>query len=269
MDKKAMRALWLKTLEKHPEANFLQSPEYGRVNEILGEKVVIEDFGGRGYALMIVRNAKRGRYLEIPCGPLMDFSNLKERIKVFDRITEVAEREKCVFVRMRPQLLATPENLEMLSEMGLKKSPMHLAAEHTVMINLEASEEALLVGMRRQTRYEVRRADKLGSEVLSGNSEELFREFHEVQTETARRQNFVPPSLEVLLAEREAFRNKIKIRGADGRGGEDCVWADYPGRAGGGLLRGGLDGAKSEVAGGVCVALAGDARFEGGGVCAV
>ncbi len=224
MDKKAMRALWLKTLEKHPEANFLQSPEYGRVNEILGEKVVIEDFGGRGYALMIVRNAKRGRYLEIPCGPLMDFDNLKERIKVFDRITEVAEREKCVFVRMRPQLLATPENLEMLSEMGLKKSPMHLAAEHTVMINLEASEEALLVGMRRQTRYEVRRADKLGIEVLSGNSEELFREFHEVQTETARRQNFVPPSLEVLLAEREAFRNKIKIYVARTAEGEKIAY---------------------------------------------
>jgi lipid II:glycine glycyltransferase (peptidoglycan interpeptide bridge formation enzyme) len=65
--------------------------------------------------------------------------------------------------------------------------------------------------MRRQTRYEVRRAGKLGITVGRGDSEELFREFHEIQLETAKRQGFVPPSLKVLLAEREAFLGRIWI----------------------------------------------------------
>ena len=202
---------WVELVKKFPEANFLQSPAYGRMNEILGGKVISEDFEARARALMIVRDAKRGRYLEIPCGPLLDWNDAKLVGEVFAKIREVAKAEKCVFVRIRPQLYANDENLKLLAGLGLVKSPMHLAAEHTVVIDLKKSEEEILAGMRRQTRYEVRRADKYGITVDFDNSEELFREFHKVQVETAKRQNFVPPSLKVLLAEREAFADKIWI----------------------------------------------------------
>ena len=202
---------WNKIIEKFPEANFLQSPAYGKMNEILGARVIVEDFGGKGHALMVVRDAKRGRYLEIPCGPLIDWSDRKLAREVFGKIAEVARAEKCVFVRVRPQLMANDENLKLLEGLGLKKSPMHLAAEHTVMIDLQPSDDELLAGMRRQTRYEVRRADKLGIEVTKGNSEELFKEFHQIQLETAQRQGFVPPSLATLMAEREAFGEQIWI----------------------------------------------------------
>ena len=211
---------WDKIKEEFNEANFLQSPEYGKMNEILGDKVVTEDFGGQGWALMIVRDAKRGRYLEIPCGPLIDWNDKKLAEKIIRKITEVGKQEKCVFVRMRPQLGATEDNSRILENLGLKQSPMHLAAEHTVMIDLTASEEEMLARMRRQTRYEVRRADKLGIKVEKNNSEEIFREFHAVQMETAKRQGFVPPSLEVLLAEKEAFGDDIQIyvaRTAEGK----------------------------------------------------
>lgn len=219
-----MSSNWGKIKKEFSEANFLQSPEYGKMNEILGDKVVTEDFGGQGWALMIVRDAKRGRYLEIPCGPLIDWDNKKLAKEVIQKITEVGKREKCVFVRMRPQLGATGDNLQILKGLGLKKSPMHLAAEHTVMIDLNASEEEMLARMRRQTRYEVRRADKLGIKVTKSNSEEIFREFHAVQMETAKRQGFVPPSLEVLLAEREAFGDDIQIYVARTAEGEPVAY---------------------------------------------
>ena len=219
-----MSSNWGKIKKAFSEANFLQSPEYGKMNEILGDKVVTEDFGGQGWALMIVRDAKRGRYLEIPCGPLIDWGDKKLAREVIQKITEVAKREKCVFVRMRPQLGATGDNLQILKDLGLKKSPMHLAAEHTVMISLAASEEEMLARMRRQTRYEVRRADKLGIKVTKSNSEEIFREFHAIQMETAKRQGFVPPSLEVLLAEREAFGDDIQIYVARTAEGEPVAY---------------------------------------------
>ena len=198
-------------MDKFTEANFLQSPEYAKMNEILGCKTFVEDFDKKAYVLMIVRNAKRGRYLEIPCGPLVNWQDTKLVEKVLAKITEVGRREKCVFVRMRPQLIATPENLKMLEKLGLKKSPMHLAAEHTVMIDLKKSEETLLSEMRRQTRYEVRRAEKVGIKVEKSNDEAIFKEFHQIQAETAKRQNFVPPNLKTLLAEREAFGQNIVI----------------------------------------------------------
>lgn len=202
---------WKEIIKKYPEANFLQSPEYARMNEILGCKTFVEDFNGKAYVLMIIRNAKRGRYMEIPCGPLVDFDDAKLTKEVLAKITETAKKEKCVFVRMRPQLNANEKNLKSLEKLGLKKSPMHLAAEHTVMIDLSLSEDELLANMRRQTRYEVRRADKVGIVVSSSNDEKMFEEFHKVQAETARRQNFVPPSLKTLLAEKEAFGDNIII----------------------------------------------------------
>lgn len=202
---------WAEIVKKFPEANFLQSPAYAEMNRLIGEKVIIEDFDGKGRALMVVREAKRGKYLEIPCGPLIDWKDTKLVKRVLKRINEIAKREKCVFVRIRPQLYKTPENMKILERAGLKKSPMHLAAEHTVVIDLKKTEEELLSNMRRQTRYDVRRAEKLGIEVLKSNSEELFKEFHGVQVETAKRQKFIPPNLDTLLAEREAFGDNITI----------------------------------------------------------
>ncbi len=202
---------WNKVTETFPEANFLQSPSYAKMNEILGAKVIEEDFGGKGRALMVVRNAKRGRYLEVPCGPLINWQDKKLVNEVMNKIKVVAEKENCVFVRMRPQLFATKENLELLESLGLKKSPMHLAAEHTVIIDLKPSEEELLAGMRRQTRYDVRRANKLGIKILRDDSEEIFKEFHKVQAETAKRQGFIPPDFKTLLAERKALDSEIYI----------------------------------------------------------
>lgn len=201
---------WEKTIKKYPEANFLQSPSYEKMNELLGDKVIRLETKS-GFTLATVRDAKRGRYLEIPCGPLVDFKNQKAVKEIFEKIREAAKEEKCVFVRVRPQLLASEKNLVILEDLGLKKSPMHLAAEHTVMIDLKKSEDELMSAMRRQTRYEVRRADKLGIKVSRDNSEKIFREFHKVQMETAKRQGFVPPNLKVLLAERKAFGDNIWI----------------------------------------------------------
>lgn len=215
---------WNDIVKRFPEANFLQSPDYGKMNELLGEKALTEDFGGKGHALMIVRDAKRGRYLEVPCGPLIDWENPEVVKAVFATIKNIAERESCVFVRVRPQLAMSQKNLNLLENLGLKKSPMHLAAEHTVMIDLGKSEDELLAKMRRQTRYEVRRASKLGIEVNRDNSEEIFKEFHAVQAETAKRQGFVPPSLKVLLAEREAFCNNAEIYVAETSEGEKIAY---------------------------------------------
>ncbi len=215
---------WDKIVEKYSEANFLQSPAYGKMNELLGAKVIMEDFGDNQCALMIVRDAKRGRYLEIPCGPLLDWKNKTSVKKAFEKIKEIAKREKCIFVRIRPQLLATAENLKLLEDLELKKSPMHLAAEHTVIIDLTKKEDELLANMRRQTRYEVRRAEKQEIKVTKNNSEEIFKEFHQVQSETAKRQGFIPPNLKTLLAEKEAFGDNIQIYVAETKDGEKIAY---------------------------------------------
>ncbi len=211
-------------IKRFPEANLLQSPEYGKMNELVGDKVIVSDFDGAGYALMIIRDAKRGRYLEIPCGPLVDFNDKKAVEKVFQEITKLAKNEGCVFVRVRPQLRKNEKNLKVLAGLGLKKSPMHLAAEHTVILGLTKSEDELLSEMRRQTRYEVRQAEKKGIVIEKSRSEEIYKEFHAVQVETAKRQGFVPPSAKVLMAMREAFGETAEIYVAETAEGEKIAY---------------------------------------------
>ena len=186
--------------------NFLQSNTWDKMNQLIGAKTINIDG-----VLCIIRDAKRGRYLEIPGGPFAKWEDSAATAKLFSTIRQVAKDNRCVFVRFRPQLINTPENLAILKSLGAKPAPMHLAAEHTVIIDLTIPEEKLLENMRRQTRYEVRRAEKQGITVEKSNSKAIFDEFHQVQLETARRQNFIPPDLTTLLAEREAFGENATI----------------------------------------------------------
>ena len=198
------RKLWNNFLKTHPESNFLQAPEWAEVNKKIGHKPIVIKYNNN-IILAIVKDARRGRYLEVPGGPLLNWDNPSEVKSAFQKLREIAKRNKCVFVRFRPQLKKSDSNLAIMKSIGARPAPFHLHAEHTVIINLEKSEDELLSAMRRQTRYEVRRSMKLGLRVEKGNSEELFKLFHSIQSETARRQNFIPPKLSDLLAYRSAF----------------------------------------------------------------
>ncbi len=200
----------------HPEANFLQSAGWGKVYELDGEKVfyfgLYDGDDLIGSAVVILKKAKRGAYLEIPGGPLLDWDRNKRAVKAFmQEIRKVAEREKCVFVRMRPNIPDDYNNQQLVRELGLVPSPMHLHAEHTVMLDLSLSEDDLLKDMRRQTRYEVRRAQKLGIEVTFDTSKYAFTDFYNLQLETAKRQDFIPSSRRFIEAQHEAFEGAARI----------------------------------------------------------
>ena len=211
-------------LKKYEAPNFPQSEAWAKVNAALGHKVISKKFKSGGYVVMIIKNAKRGRFIEIPCGPVIDWHKKSAIKEAITEVVSTAKEERCAFIRLRPQLLETPENLEIMKSIGAKLAPWYLAAEHTVIIDLSQSEEQLLSNMRRQTRYEVRRADKLGIKVERGNSEKLFKEFHAVQAETAARQHFIPPDLKTLLAEREAFGKNANIYVAKTAEGEPIAY---------------------------------------------
>lgn len=233
---KTVIKLWPTIAQAFPEANFLQSPIWGQVNDQIGHKVIVEynwfdetdhlSEAPRFWCQMIVKNAKRGRYLEIPGGPLVDWQDQAAVTAVFAKIRETAKRERCVFVRIRPQLRRTEQNLQLMQQLGLKSAPMHLHAEHTVILDLTKKTDELMSAMRRQTRYEVRRAQKMGIRVTYSTDETTFQEFYQAQQETAARQNFIPPNLKTLLAEHAAFGQNARIYVA--RTGADAEQPNAP-----------------------------------------
>ncbi|MBQ3464443.1 peptidoglycan bridge formation glycyltransferase FemA/FemB family protein [Candidatus Saccharibacteria bacterium] len=211
-----MEDSWTKILQKFPSSNFLQSPLWAETNRLMGHKIVVQTFDDKAVYLGIVKDARRGRYLEIPAGPLLDWSDKPLKKSVFNDIIEKAKQNHCVFVRFRPQLENTEENQKLIralksSSLDLRPAPMHLHAQNTVLLDLNKSEDDLLMSMRRQTRYEVRRGEKLNLKVEEDSSENSIKTFHSVQAETAKRQNFIPPSLKELLAEKSAFKDNLKL----------------------------------------------------------
>ncbi len=210
---------WDATLSLYPEANFLQSPLWAETNRLIGHQVVFERINDKTFFVAFIKNARRGRYLELPGGPLVDWHDKNLVEETFKRIVEVAKQHHCVFVRFRPQLEKTSENESMFKNLprivkglDLRPAPMHLHAQNTVILDLNEPEETLLMNMRRQTRYEVRRSEKLGLKIIEDSSEAMFKEFHKVQLETAKRQGFIPPNEKELFAERQSFSpDSIKL----------------------------------------------------------
>lgn len=202
---------WEKFVTSRPESNFLQSCYHGKTHEDLGKKVyylgIFEGQSLAGVALGIVEDARRGRYLSIPGGPLMNWENRSLVKFFFEQISKIAEKDKCIFIRLRPQIEDTERNRRLMAENHLKPSPMHLTAEHTLQLNLNQNPETILAEMRKTTRYEIRQAEKLGIKVISTTNIKAVDEFYDAQIQTAKRQKFAPFSLPLIRSEFSCFAN--------------------------------------------------------------
>lgn len=187
---------WEDFLVLHPEASFLQSWHWGDFYLALGNRIerkgLYRESKLIGVMLSIMEEAKRARYLTVPGGPIIDWND-KDVIKTFvNEIKRIAKNEKCVFVRVRPQLEANEFSRKIFSDYGFRNAPIHLHSELTSQLDITKSEEKILAGMRKTTRYEIRKAISAGVEIKTSNDPELIKKFYEIQLQTAGRQGFTP-----------------------------------------------------------------------------
>ncbi len=190
------QAEWENFLVLHPEANFLHSYLWGVFHQKIGKKVHYSGFYEEeklvGVMLSIIEPARRGRYLTIPGGPIIDWSNGEIVQATVQEMLRIGHVEKCVFVRVRPQLLNTEQNRHLFRKLEFHSAQMHLHAELTSQLAIEADEPTLLQHFRKNTRYELKQAKKRGIKVTSTTDPAAIDEFYELQLETAHRHKFVP-----------------------------------------------------------------------------
>src|SRR3989344_7225990 len=187
---------WESFLVNHPEASFLQSWYWGDFYLALGNKVkrigFYKDGQLVGVMLSIVEEAKRARYLTVPGGPIIDWGD-KNLVEVFvNEIKKIAGEQKCVFVRVRPQLEANQNSEKIFFDYGFRSAPIHLHAELTSQLGITKSEEEILASMRKTTRYEIKKAISTGVEIKTSKNPEGIKKFYEIQLQTAGRQGFTP-----------------------------------------------------------------------------
>ena len=211
----------------HPEASFLQSWYWGDFYTALGNPSSRAELAtGRGkihrtgfytdgqlagVMLSIVETAKRARYLTVPGGPIIDWDD-KGMIKAFvSEIKRIAKNEKCVFVRVRPQLEANEFSKKIFSDYGFRNAPIHLHAELTSQLDITKSEEKILAGMRKTTRYEIKKAISQGVKITNSADQRDIDKFYELQLKTAKRQGFVPFSYKFLYGQFKIFSEANKV----------------------------------------------------------
>ena len=209
------REKWDSFIKSHEESNFLQSWDFYEFHESRGKRIVRRAAVDDDEKILaayagVVETAKRGTYLAIAGGPIMDFKD-KNLVKViFADIKEVGENEKCVFVRVRPQLPLSDKSLDLMKEMGLKKAPMYLSVEYAGILDLNKTTEEILAGASQGFRRKLRKAEKAGIKVETSSDPEIVKTFYELEVKHAARQGFVAFSEDFLKKQFAAFAKTTK-----------------------------------------------------------
>ncbi|MFZ5376952.1 MAG: lipid II:glycine glycyltransferase FemX [Patescibacteria group bacterium] len=206
------KQFWEMAIQNFEEANFLQSFNWGLFHRAMDKKVFpLALFEGEkilALFLTVKEIAKRGNYLTIAGGPLLDWhsSNAKQYLKViFDHLKKIAKDEKCSFIRFRPQTVLSNQTVELLRAVQAQPAPMHLTADLTLQLNLNLSEDELLAQMRKNTRYEIRRAQKMGITTHLSQDAADLEKFNELQQYLAKKHNFIPFSNKFISEQFKVF----------------------------------------------------------------
>lgn len=198
------------------EANFLQSWAFGEFHEMRGKVVVRRVLLEEGRIVAAyegqVETAKRGTYMAIAGGPILDWGRRDVVERVFADIWEQGTLNGCVFVRVRPQLEDSEEARGLFGSMGLKPAPIYLSVELAGVLDLNKSEEEILAGASQNFRRSLRKAQKNGVQVEASTNPADIKTFYEIQLATARRHDFVSFSEDFLQKQFEAFLKYDEVR---------------------------------------------------------
>lgn len=136
-------------------------------------------------------HAKRGSFLHVRHGPIFaEYSDdLWQEFTKF--MIGHARHEHVFFFRISPLIDQQQEG--MFRKLGYTPAAIHaMDAELCWVLSLDKTEESLLAEMRKTTRYEIRRAEKMGITVTASKDQKDLHFFFDLYDETAKRQGFVP-----------------------------------------------------------------------------
>lgn len=137
--------------------------------------------------------AKRGVFLHLRHGPIFKKWQARYFGKLFAYLKEIAKSEGVWFIRTSPLLPKNQKWEEFFKNRGFRPAPIPGQDDETGWIlGITRSEEELLAGMRKTTRYLIRKAQKLRVQIVEGKTESDFNAFWELYQETAKRQAFIP-----------------------------------------------------------------------------
>ena len=192
------------------ETSFFQSFNWGRFQEKIGNQILRIRFTDKerivGQALGVIINAKRGKYLYVRNGPAMFWDNYEQASEILSLLKNLAREKGLWFIRISPLLELDSPKARILESFDFSVSHMHdVDALDTWILSLEQTEEEILQGMRKSTRYEIRKAERNGVEIIKTRDSAYIDAFYEIYKNTIERQNWTGYSKIFLKKQFEIF----------------------------------------------------------------
>lgn len=202
--------IWDKALEDFEYSTMFLSWEWSEFERSVGSKfenwAVLDGDKVVGLVPIKIVSAKRGKYLHVRHGPLIDWTNEEVVVGIISFLKKKAVEEGSHFVRISPLLPKTKENESILRKLGFVPSNTHATdAELTVVLDLNKDEETIMSEMRKTTRNLVRKAQKLGIAVKHVSDLSLFDDFSKVYLDTVERNKWVAYSVDYIKKEYKIF----------------------------------------------------------------
>lgn len=175
---------WEAFVQSQQQTVFLQSITNGTVHEALGGQWWVfglyehgELIGG---SIVLGVQARRGSFLLLPYGPIVNATNKGKMACLLDALRIHAKNNGYHFIRFSPYVESSAGYLAMLAELGARKAPMHVLAEHTYVLNLSESEQRLLAHMNKNHRNLIRRCEREGVVVAQTTSADALARLNDM-----------------------------------------------------------------------------------------
>ncbi|MCQ3937813.1 MAG: hypothetical protein DPW18_12300 [Chloroflexi bacterium] len=239
------RNFWNQIISNLPDPHFLQTYEWGQVKARYGWipyyavwtedgkwKVASDPQTITNYQLPITASAlilkrtafRRFSILYAPKGPLMDWTNESLRKRVLDDLQSFAKKQGAIFLKIDPDVVlgrGVPASVDEVTEnsgqavrsdlrrRGWVESSDQIQFRNTVMVDLSASEEDILMRMKQKTRYNIRLAERKGVTVRVGKLEDLGM-LYRMYAETSVRDGFVIRDEEYYMTVWKTYMSKVE-----------------------------------------------------------
>lgn len=196
-------------VQHHPLGSIHQSWNWGVFQSKSTERdkfwvVVVKDDKDniQASALIIRQRLPLGKcWLYCPRGPLVDYTDHQQLAALFEKIREIAWREKAIFVRFDPGIMldSERENIRQIQQnlktLKAKEAHAHYQPEHTLIVDLDKSEEEILKQMKPKGRYNIKVAQKHGVSIRISDEKSPTRQmdiqkFYDLLKATTSRDGF-------------------------------------------------------------------------------
>ena len=164
--------------------HILQSYEWGVFRESTGVKVMrMGTYQGNGltsgFQLTI-------HPLPITSSSVGYFPKAKELTpELLEQLTKIGQEQGCIFIKAEPtassqQLTAKTQQIIIENNLYILKNSQPILPQHTFIVDLTATEDEILNGMKEKTRYNIRLAEKQGVVIKEKSDKESLEIFKEI-----------------------------------------------------------------------------------------